>query len=105
VAANDWAASFFPNFYEAHVDESRGVPEVLPRPWLERALDLGPAQLLEWSSRRLLGAWLRRLGKAPGVILSSGRLKLHRRDHRPRLSDAFAAALREAGDDQLGSPA
>jgi hypothetical protein len=37
------------------------------------------------------------------VILAPARLKLHRRDNRPRLSEAFVRALREAGDEQLES--
>jgi hypothetical protein len=84
------------------VEESEHVPEVGPPRWIEALLDLGPAQLLEALSRRVLGAWLRRLGDAPGVVLTRGRLKLHRQDHRPRLAEAFSAALREAGDAPLG---
>jgi hypothetical protein len=103
VAANDWVGRFFPNFYAAHLEESADVPEVAPGRWLEALLDLGPAPLLEALSRRVLGSWLRRLGDAPGVVLSDRRLKLHRRDHRPRLTEAFAAALRESGDERMGS--
>ena len=102
VAVNDWVRRIFPNFYEAHVEESEHVPEAGPPRWIEALLDLGPAQLLEALSRRVLGAWLRRLGDAPGVVLTRGRLKLHRQDHRPRLAEAFSAALREAGDAPLG---
>jgi hypothetical protein len=103
VAANDWVAGFFPNFFGAHVPESADVPEVSAPRWLERLLDLGPAPLLEALARLVLRAWLRRAGDAPGVVLSDRRLKLHLRDHRPVVAEAFAAALREVGDGPTGS--
>jgi hypothetical protein len=99
VAANDWVRGYFPNFYAAHVEESAPVPRASAPRWMEALLDLGPAPLLEALSRRVLGAWLRRTGDTPGVVLSNRRLKLHIRDHRPGLTEAFAAALREAGDE------
>ena len=103
VAANDWVGGYFPNFYAAHVEESADVPGFGASRWMETLLDLGPAPLLEALSRRVLGAWLRRGGDAPGVVLSDWRLKLHLRDHRPVVAEAFATALREAGDEPTGS--
>ena len=102
VAANAWIARYFPNFFAAHVEESASVPGVGCPRWFESLLDLGPSQALEALSRRALGAWLRRRGDAPGVVLSEGRLKLHIQDHRPTLASSFAAALREAGDEPAG---
>lgn len=102
VAANPWVREYFPNFYAAHVEESAEVPAVSAPRWVETLLDLGFAPLLEALSRRVLAAWLRRGGEAPGVVLSERRLKLHLRDHRPVVADAFAAALREAGDEPTG---
>jgi len=102
VAANGWVARYFPNFFAAHAAESANVPAMGCPRWIESLLDLGPAQAVEALARRVLGAWLRRQGSAPGVVLSGGRLKLHIQDHRPGLASAFAAALREAGDEPAG---
>jgi hypothetical protein len=99
VAANAWVARYFPNFYATHGEDSAAIPEVACPRWIEVVLDLGPALAIEALARRVLGAWLRRKGGAPGVILSSGRLKLHIRDHRPRVASAFADALQEAGEE------
>jgi glycosyltransferase involved in cell wall biosynthesis len=99
VGANAWIAARFPNFYAGHVADSQDVPEVRPPAWLERILELGPGQLLEALSNRILGAYLRaRTRGRPGVSLSPHRLKLHALDHGPRLIAAFALALGESGE-------
>lgn len=98
VEANRPLAASFPNFLARYQAECRRLaPAGAPR-WLEALLELGPAPILETASRLLLGLRLRRkLGGGSGVELSRHRLKLHIRDHRPRVSAAFAAALRRYG--------
>jgi hypothetical protein len=97
VAANRWASGRFPNFFARHETLSDPVPEADGPLWLEAALDLGPARLLEAASRKLLGAWLRGKGSGrPGVVLTPHRLKLHTHDHAPGLLEAFGRALHEA---------
>lgn len=98
VAANAWVAARYPNFLYRYREESRDVAEPSCPHWVETLLDLGAAPLLEAASRRLLGSRLRRKAcGAPGVVLTPHRLKLHTRDHRPRIDAAFDAALRRLG--------
>jgi hypothetical protein len=99
VQANDWVAQRFPNFFfERHAADAGGIPPAGGPRWLERLLELGPAQVLEWVSRRVMGARLRRKARgAPGLALAAGRLKLHLFDHRPRLLAAWREAQRAAG--------
>jgi hypothetical protein len=97
VEANAWIAARFPNFHGRFRREALDVPELPPPAWLERLLELGPAQLLEAASRLLLGAWLRRrAGRGAGVRLTPHTLKLHTRDHASPLLAAFAKALQRA---------
>lgn len=106
VQANAWVAERFPNFFALHAGESEAVPEPTCPRWVERVLELGPAQGLERLSRVLLGARLQRKSAGrPGVVLTPHRLKLHTEDHRPRLIAAFAAALRESGFAAAGETA
>jgi hypothetical protein len=94
IESNAWLAERFPNFGSQFAEWSRNVPDATGSPRLERLLDLGPAPLLERASRALLGAYLGiRTRGAAGVRLEPGRLKLHTRDHGPRLRAAFAQAL------------
>jgi hypothetical protein len=96
VAANAWVADWYPNFFASPADDAAVGDAGAPR-WLEGALDLGPAPLLEIGSRRLLGAYLRRKARGlPGVVLAAERLKLHMQDHGPGLRTAFAEATAEA---------
>jgi len=98
VAANAWVAALYPNFLDRYREESWQVREPASPRWLETLLELGPAPLLEATSRLLLGARLRRKARgAAGVELTPHRLKLHTRDHRPRVAAAFDAALRRLG--------
>lgn len=99
VHANAWVCGLFPNFFATYRRESEQVPEAGAPRWVEALLGRGPAPVLEALSRWLLGSYLRsRTRGHPGVVLSPHRLKLHTHDHRPVLSAAFAAALREAGE-------
>jgi len=98
VASNAWVGERYPNFLDRHGAEAEGVPAAGAPSWVERALGLGPAPLLEWLSRRVMGARLRRkTAGAPGVVLHAGRLKLHVLDHRRPLLDAWDDAQRRAG--------
>lgn len=99
VQANGWVASLFPNFFfDRHAGDASGVPPAGGPRWVERVLDLGPAQAVERLARWALGARLRRKARgAPGMSLEPGRLKLHLFDHRHRLLAAWREALREAG--------
>ena len=92
LAANAWAFDLFPNFAR-HGRRPVGIgPAGAPR-WCEALLDLGPAPALEWTARRVLGAYLGRKARgALGVVLEPSRLKLHLHDHRPELLSAFDAA-------------
>jgi glycosyltransferase involved in cell wall biosynthesis len=102
VRSNLWLARRFPNFAAGFDEWSKDVPEAAGSPRLERLLDFGAAPLLERVSRGLLGSYLRfRTRGAAGVRLEPHRLKLHTRDHAPRLLGAFERALeaaRAAGD-------
>jgi hypothetical protein len=100
VEANAWVAERFPNFFWMRRDIARVSPAGGPR-WLEAALDLGLAPLLEGLSRRLLGARFRRKWDgAAGVVLSPHRLKLHPIDHGPGLRAAFAEVVDGADADE-----
>ena len=96
LAANAWVFDLFPNF-DRRRRETGDLGPAGPARWCEALLDLGPAPVLEWLARRVLGAYLR--GKAhggQGVVLEPSRLKLHMHDHRPELLCAFDAATLEA---------
>jgi hypothetical protein len=99
VQANGWVASLFPNFFlDRHAKDASEVPAAGAPRWIERVLDLGPAQAVERLARWALGARLRRKARgAPGMTLQPGRLKLHLFDHRHRLLAAWREALRAAG--------
>jgi hypothetical protein len=100
VEANAWVAERFPNFFWMRRDIARVSPAGAPR-WLEAALDLGLAPLLEGLARRLLGARFRRKWDgAAGVVLSPHRLKLHPIDHGPGLRAAFAEVVDGADADE-----
>jgi hypothetical protein len=96
LAANAWVLEVFPNFGR----RSREAGDIRPAgasPWCEALLDLGPAPVLEWLARRVLGAYLRKKARGGlGVVLEGARLKLHMRDHRPELLTAFDAAILRA---------
>lgn len=104
VQVNDWVADWFPNFFhDRHAADASGLPPAGGPRWLERVLDLGPAQALQRLSRRLIGARLRRKARgAAGLALAEGRLKLHLVDHRPRLLAAWREAQKGAGLDDDG---
>jgi hypothetical protein len=89
LAANAWVFDLFPNFAR-YPRETGGVgPAGAPR-WCEALLELGPAPVLEWSARRVLGAYLTKKARGGrGVVLEASRLKLHMHDHRPELLTAF----------------
>jgi glycosyltransferase involved in cell wall biosynthesis len=94
IRANAWIGERFPNFLAIHERASAAVPEVRPVGWLERLLELGPAQLAEVVARRVLGSYLRaRNRRRGGVVLTRHRLKLHHLDHAPGVTAAFEAAL------------
>jgi hypothetical protein len=96
LRANEWVAERFPNFGK---DIGAAREESLAGAWrpLETLLELGPARILERLARRVLGAYLRRkAGHGTGVVLEPGRLKLHMRDHRPELLEAYEKAVLEA---------
>ena len=99
VEENAWMAGLFPNFFhERHAADAQGVPAAGGPRWLERLLDLGPAQAVEGFARWALGARLRRKARgAAGMTLDAGRLKLHLLDHRQRLLAAWRDAQRGAG--------
>ena len=98
VQQNDWVGRRFPNFVERHAADAAGVPAAGAPRWLERLLDLGPAPVFEWLSRRVLGARIRRKARgSAAVVLGSGRLKLHLLDHRRQLLDRWDEAQRQAG--------
>jgi hypothetical protein len=99
VAVNDWVAGWFPNFFhDRHAADAAGVPPAGAPRWLERVLDLGPAQALQRLARAVVGARLRRKARgADGLALADGRLKLHLVDHRPRLLAAWRDAQLAAG--------
>jgi hypothetical protein len=100
VEANRALMSRHPNFLSLYPARCRDLAAAGAPRWLESLLELGPAPLLEASARLVLGLRLRvRLGRSPGVDLSRHRLKLHAPDHRPRVAEAFAAALRRYGLD------
>ena len=105
VEENDWVGALFPNFVERHAADAAAVPPAGAPRWLERLLDLGPAPLLEWLSRRVMGARLRRKAQgSPAVVLGSGRLKLHLHDHRRHLLDRWDEAQRQAGLEPRAEP-
>jgi hypothetical protein len=95
--ANAWVEAHLPNFMEAARGDSTRVREAGCPRWLERVLDLGPAQLFEAAARALLGAHFRRKwrGQRPGVVLSRTRLKLHAIDHAPVVRARFARLARQ----------
>lgn len=99
VQANAWVSELFPNFFfDRHAADAQGVPPAGAPPWIERVLDLGPAQSLERLSRWVIGARLRRKAAgAEGLSLSAGRLKLHLLDHRAPLLASWREAERAAG--------
>jgi hypothetical protein len=92
LAANAWVLDLFPNFTR-HGREIAGIGRAGAPRWCEALLDLGPAPALEWSARRVLGAYLEKKARGGlGVVLEASRLKLHMHDHRPELLTAFDAA-------------
>jgi len=93
LEANGWLPSLFPNFWIGRAEDNRELVEAGGSKRREKILDAGPAPLFERLARLLLGSYLRfRWGGAPGVVLSRHRLKLHTRDHRARVMDAFERA-------------
>jgi hypothetical protein len=96
VAANTWVADLFPNFVRRRREAGDIGPAGAAR-WCEALLDFGAAPALEWLTRRVLGAYLRKKARgALGVVLEPSRLKLHMHDHRPELLRAFDAATARA---------
>jgi hypothetical protein len=97
VRANPWVARYHPNFQAHHA--SAAVPEIGAARWLECVLACGPAPVLGALSRLWLGRRLRRQARGrPGVSLSAHRLKLHTRDHGPRLMAEYGALLAALGE-------
>jgi glycosyltransferase involved in cell wall biosynthesis len=99
VRANEWGASFFPNFWERYrslVAPTTDEPEAGSLFW-EAILSLGGGFLLEQVGRIVLGAHLRRQLRASpagsSVKLEPGVLKLHFKDHGPELSRQMHATV------------
>ena len=88
IASNEFIRTHFPNF---SASKPRAVYEEIGEGFLKRLLEpslrLGPIQVLERISRRILGKYLRgkaaQFSNAEGdVILERRRLKLHMNSHR-----------------------
>jgi glycosyltransferase involved in cell wall biosynthesis len=99
VRANEWGASFFPNFWERYrtlVPPAAQEPPAGSFIW-ETLLAFGGGYLLERFSRLVLGSHLRRqLGRSPrgaSVKLEPGILKLHFKDHGKDLSRRIESLL------------
>jgi hypothetical protein len=99
LQGNPWVTDHLPNFMAEALQESLPLPELRGPRWLERLLDLGPAQIAEAAARVLLRAHFRRKWPRPhpGVTLASSRLKLHPIDHAPGVRARFERALRQEG--------
>ena len=93
IAENGWVAALHPNFVAGHVAESEHVPRDAGMSRLERLLDVMGASVLESAARACLEPYLRARLRGPGVVLSAQRLKLHTRDHRAPVSEAFEQLL------------
>jgi hypothetical protein len=112
VRANEWGASFFPNFWERYrslVAPTRDEPEAGSLFW-EAILSLGGGFLLERVGRIVLGAHLQRQLRASpsgsSVKLEPGVLKLHFKDHGPELSRQMHATVPPLlGEEELDSEA
>ncbi len=104
VRANEWGASFFPNFWERYRSL---VPSRAQEPrsgsfFWEAVLSFGGGFLLERISRLILGSYLRRrlrsCGLGAAVKLEPGILKLHFKDHGADLSGRIEALLQRSGE-------
>jgi hypothetical protein len=99
LEANPWVAEHLPNFLEEASRDNQPLRAVRCPRWVERILDLGPAQIAEAAARAILGAHFRRKWPPPhpGVTLTSSRLKLHPIDHAPDVRARFQQALQQEG--------
>jgi len=99
VRANEWGASFFPNFWERY--RSLVPPKALEPSsgsfFWEAVLSFGGGVLLERFGRLVLGSYLRRqlraCGLAASVKLEPGIIKLHFNDHGADLSRRIESLL------------
>ena len=97
VGSNAFVRRFYQNF-ELRVEPKPQAPS--PRPLLERALSLGPAQFVEWTARRLYGWYLQRRSamwqSRDQVRLEPECLKLHTSSHRASILERFERAMLDA---------
>ncbi|HEY7819284.1 MAG TPA: glycosyltransferase family 1 protein [Vicinamibacteria bacterium] len=107
VRANEWGASFFPNFWQRYrslVASSADEPEAGSLFW-EAVLSLGGGFPLERLGRVVLGTHLKRQLRASpagsSVKLEPGVLKLHFKDHGPELSRQMHAPPPPLGEEEL----
>jgi glycosyltransferase involved in cell wall biosynthesis len=110
VRANEWGASFFPNFWERYRSL---VPPAAREPssgsfFWEAVLSLGGGYLLERISRLVLGSHLRRRLRAcslgASVKLEPGILKLHFKDHGADLSRRIESLLQPRPKGPMQNP-
>jgi glycosyltransferase involved in cell wall biosynthesis len=110
VRANEWGASFFPNFWERYrslVPPAAREPAAGSFFW-ESALRFGGGYLLERIGRLLLGSHLRRkrttCGTRASVKLEPGIIKLHFKDHGADLSRRIETLLQLLPPAPAGNP-
>jgi hypothetical protein len=111
VRANEWGASYFPNFWERYralVPPPAREPRSGSLFW-ETVLALGGGYLLERLGRRVLGSYLRRrlaaCQKGASVKLEPGVIKLHFKDHGADLSRRIESLLALLPGGQAPGPA
>ena len=110
VRANEWGASFFPNFwacYRTLVPTPTREPSSGSFFW-EAVLSFGGGYLLERASRLVLGSHLRRqlraCARGASVKLEPGIIKLHFTDHGAALSRKIESLLKLLPRDPVQSP-
>ena len=116
VGSNAFVRNFYPNF-ELRVEPTPHAPHLrqgfrrrrgfggqeggqASASWLETLLSLGPAQLAEWTARRLYGWYLRRRSTTwqsrDQVRLEPECMKLHTSSHRASILARFDHAMLDA---------
>lgn len=97
VNANGFVRSYYPNF---ELPKPTPLSPSVHKPFVERLLSLGPAQITEWLSRSLYG-W--HLGRKAATWLSRDQvrleeecLKLHTSSHRASTLEKFNYAMEDA---------